>query len=88
MDQQCPGSALQTLQTEVDQKRRLLSYQLRSRQEEEQVRALEFQAQQRLQALQHDITKAAGEAQMKDQVGRQCCGREAACLCFTLLAQE
>lgn len=65
-----PWLCLQTLQTEVDQKRRLLSYQLRSRQEEEQVRALEFQAQQRLQALQHDITKAAGEAQMKDQVGR------------------
>jgi hypothetical protein len=52
----------------VDQKRRLLSYQLRSRQEEEQVRALEFQAQQRLQALQHDVARAAGEAQLKDQV--------------------
>ena len=50
---------LESVRAEVAHKRALAGAQLRSREEDEQVAALEFHARQRMWALEQDATRAA-----------------------------
>eukprot|EP00775_Hariotina_reticulata_P010320 gene10320-10477_t len=64
-------SELAALKAEVDHKRRLTAAALKARQEEEDIKALEFQAQQRLWALQQDELAAAGSSALQDAAAAQ-----------------
>ena len=54
------------LKSETDRRRRLASYALKSRQEEEDIKALEFQSQQKLWALEQEQLAAAAKSNLQD----------------------
>jgi hypothetical protein len=55
----------------VDHQRRLAAAQLKARQEEEDIQALGFQAQQRLLALQQDELATVGTSAIRDAAAAQ-----------------
>jgi hypothetical protein len=57
---------LAALKSETERRRRLASYALKSRQEEEDIKSLEFQSQQKLWALEQEQLAAAAKSNLQD----------------------
>eukprot|EP00879_Flechtneria_rotunda_P024784 GHRR01026296.1.p1 GENE.GHRR01026296.1~~GHRR01026296.1.p1 ORF type:complete len:543 (+),score=250.86 GHRR01026296.1:796-2424(+) len=65
------SAELAALKADVEHRRRLTAAALKSRQEEEDIKALEFQTQQRLWALQQEELAAAGTSALQDTAAAQ-----------------
>eukprot|EP00198_Chlamydomonas_reinhardtii_P012485 XP_001701822.1 centriole proteome protein [Chlamydomonas reinhardtii] len=62
---------LESVRAEVAHKRALAAQQVRSREEDEQIKKLEFHAQQRMWELEEDTRRAALAAAVRDELGAQ-----------------
>lgn len=56
------------LQEQVEHRRRLGAHQVASRAEEEDIKRVEFQAQQRMWALEQELVQAAQQSAMQDEL--------------------
>ncbi|KAG1669982.1 hypothetical protein FOA52_016243 [Chlamydomonas sp. UWO 241] len=58
---------LEAIQAEIKHKQQILSYTVKSKDEENAIRILEFQSRQRMHAMQQDAARAAAQAKLRDE---------------------